>query len=265
MENIFDELAKKLSEELGFTISYSNDLNINDSERKNTRGVLRLGSTERGLNKDLYSEKISMTVNFIVNLDEYSENEFVAIGRSFMNDMQASSLEFADIIARLLISGLYPVGTEQTISGTPYIQYLMEFECYLSENMIISDNVEIKVNDSVLKGVINYTDSSQFSRDTHIRFGNNVPYGVATTKMRVYSIQFIPLKGNEAAKALFDAHKNLDEDSLKLKVKWPADVADEDALIIHNTNVWITQFDTNLQIGQYGQSKVVLSEYSEVL
>ena len=266
MINIFDTLAEKISDLIGFNVVYSNDNEVNDTMRNQTRGVLRLSSTERGLNKELYSERITMSINFVVNLDETNESDFVSIMRAFMNDMQAEYIDLGDgALARLMIGGLSPIGTPQALNGIPFMQYIMDFDCYLAENMVISDKVEIQINGVVLKGVLNYTDSSQYSRDSHIKQATNVPYGASTTKMRAYTIQFIPLAGNEACKTLYNAHRNLSEEALELKVKWPNDVSDEDAFIFHTSNVWITQFDTNLQLGQYGQAKVLLSEYSEVL
>ena len=261
---IFEKICEHVQLHTGYKVTYANDENLDGEDRNETRGVLRINTADRGYDNDAVTENFSLFIEFSVKLDE--EATFVEKMRDYMKDWQSLSMDLEDgHIYKIYFQSLQPINYVQRVSGVKFSTYVMSFTLNLFDNAMFSDDIQIKIDGHVLQGLLQYSEVSTFSRDSHVLGHNAVPVAVGCTKIRTYNLVFMPVIGNEASNSLFYAHNNLNDTIVTLGIKFPY-IEDNDSItpVIDRTcGVRITSFSISLQKGTFGQVSVALTEYQE--
>lgn len=261
MKNIYEEIAEKISDQLGYNVVFSNDENVNDNERTQTRGVLRINTGQRGVDSEVYTERVGMYISFMVLIEE--ETKFMETLQRYLAQYQSQLVDLkGGTIAKFVYGPYQNVGAPTIYSGTKVVVYQLDLDCYLYDNALMSDDLSVTINGHILKGVTSFVNSYSVQRDSHIMSGSNIPVANGAVKFRTFTIDFTPTKDNDACSDIFKASNNMLEESLELAIKWPVG---DNPLIEINTTTWINQFDTMLNVGSFGTVKVVLSEYKKVM
>ncbi len=259
---IFDKICDHIESNTGYKISFANDEELDGETRNETRGVLRINNSDRGYDTAAKTENFGMFVEFSVVLDE--EEEFITRIRKYMDEWQSLSMDLNDgHIYKIYFTSLQPINYVQKVSGVKFSTYVLQFSLNLFDNAMFSDDVLIKINGNVLQGVIQYVESASYQRDSHVTGDNNIPEALGCTKIRTYTIVYMPVIGNSASNALFEAHDQLSESDVDLTIKFPYyESGIECTPVIDRTaSVKITNFSVSLQKGTFGQVTCSLTEY----
>lgn len=261
MKSIYEEIADKISDQLGYNVVFSNDENISDNERTQTRGVLRLGPSERGVDNEVYTERAGMYISFMVRIND--EPKFLDTMRQYVDEYQSQAFELpGGVIAKLVYGSCQNSSAPAIYNGEKVVIYQLDLDCFLYDDVLMSDDLVITIDGHILKGITSFLPSYSVQRDSHVLSNSNIPAGNGAVKFRTFTIDFLPTKGNDACGKLFKLANDMLEDSMTLGIKWPVG---DNPLIEINTTIWISQFDTMLNKGSFGAAKVVLSEYKKVM
>ncbi len=259
---IFDKICEHIESNTGYKVNFANDEELEGEERNETRGVLRINSTDRSYDTTAKLENFDMFVEFSVVLSE--EQEFITRMRNYMDEWQSLSMDLNDgHIYKIYFSTLQPINYVQKVSGVKFSTYVLQFSLNLFDNAMFSDDVLIKINGNILQGVVQYVESASYQRDSHITSDSNIPLAVGCTKIRTYTIIYMPVIGNAASNLLFQYHNALSENNIDLTIKFPyyETGVECDPVIDRTSNVSITNFSISLQKGTFGQVTVSLTEY----
>lgn len=262
MASIFDKICEHVQNHTNYKVTFGNDENLDGEDRNETRGVLRVNTTDRGVDHDAITENWSMFIDFSVKLDE--EESFIETMTKYIKEWQSISMDLEDgHIYKIYFQTLQPINYVQRISGVKFASYILQFTLNLYDNAMFSDDVLIEINGHVLQGVMQYSEASKFERDSHILNTTNIPVAVGCTKIRTYNLVYMPVIGNKASEALFQIHNDLIEDVVSLHVVFPYREDDETLTPVINrtADVSLTDFAVSLQKSTFGQVTCSFNEY----
>ncbi len=260
---IFDKICEHIFENTGYKVTFANDEELDGETRNETRGVLRVNTANRGQDQVAITENFGMYVEFSVVIDE--EESFINKMRDYMSAWQSLSLDLEDgHIYKIYFQTLQPINYVQKISGVKFSTYVLQFTLNLFDNVMFSDDLLITINGKTLQGVIQYSGSSNFQRESHVYGGSNIPRPVGCTKIRTYNLTYMPVVGNTASELLFNIDNNLSENTITLGITFPySDTIDVSPVIERKVEVYLTSFALSLQKGTFGQVACVFTEYEK--
>lgn len=257
---IFDKLANHIQLETGYSVVFGDD-ELLDEDRNQTRGVLRISQTNRGLDKEIITTTTSCYVDFVVKLEE--KDEFYDRVNNYINSYQGSGITPDDNqkqIYRLYFSNFMPSSLPTKVQGSKYVTYILELDLVLYDNAMHSDDTLITIDGKPLGGILNWNETSTFNREPKSYDGSKIPYGVGCTKVRAYKLTYLPIIGDEASNTLFDIHNTLSEKQVTLGVEFPIG----NPIINKSVKVSVQDFSLNLQKGTFAQVSVDFVEYKDI-
>lgn len=226
MYKIENQLAEWLTNLTGVFVVPEKDNDLRPELLNSSHGVLRLISDDHGVNDEFYTESAGYAVDFII-LKEESEkfvNTIHKIGTEYNTVDLTTETEIAfenGIKGKFYFTNCLINGEIESANGHDMMSYQMLFDIALFEDLIPSDDAEILINDSQLRGIVSAVPTFSVDKEGFVVQGNTLPKYQESSKNMIIQVQFMPLKDNVAAKLLLSKMGNLDTESFNVSFEWP--------------------------------------------
>ena len=204
---IYDNITKTINDFLGgnFVIEYANDYNIDwkkilpEVQDKISYGVVRVDSatTQQVGGQTIRVEQASLKV--AIPCEKAIFNEAVALLRSMLNTYPngLNQLPIADTDeTAILYFGAYQDANGTTLNGNDWWIAGVTFIVNIYDGVVDSKDTEIKINGTLLNGIIDSNYTLDKTLDGMVFNGNNIQQNTINGMRKVLTINLVYLKND---------------------------------------------------------------------
>ena len=204
---IYEKITEKINDILGgdFVLSYSNNYDVDwnkilpEAQNELKYGVVRVdsGTTQQVGGQTIRVEQVSLKVAIPEKRDIFDEAVAKLRALSFDNPNGINRMPVADTNeTALLYYGGYQDANSATIKGQDWWLATVTFIVNIYDGIINSEDTEIKIGGTLLKGVIDSNYTLDKTLDGFVFNGNNVQQNTINGIRKVLTINLVYLKND---------------------------------------------------------------------
>lgn len=208
---IYEKIAKKLNDFLGetFSISYANNLDyewdkiLPNLVETTAYGVLKVdsGRTLQVGGQQVRSEQMTLSVAIPATREIFDTD--VATLRTMITSLN-NEIVYDDDISAMLLFGEYQDANQILVNGNFWWIASVIFSGNFYENLYVSSDISVKVNNTEVKGIISANYSREFVVDSLVMLNSLVPANKVNNKKKTLKLDCICLKNDTLISNLMD-------------------------------------------------------------
>lgn len=207
---IYEKIATTLNNYLGeeFLINYANnhdtewDKILPDVVEETAYGVLRVdsGRTLQVGGMPVKSEQLTLSVAIPAANNIFSRD--VGKLRTMITGLN-NEIVYDDDVSAMLLFGEYQDANQIIVNGNYWWIASVIFTSNFYENLYVSSDVVVKVNNTAIQGIISVNYSREFVMDSMVMLNDLIPANKVNNKKKTLNIQCVCLKSDTLIQTLF--------------------------------------------------------------